>query len=121
MGITLSNESLDALNNAKLSAAMVGAGNVFAQIGNMYGEQGRHDINPLLDRFQLYQGILSEMPSIVQIEKTAIQNYEEFQVRPEKLEGRSLMEVAPRREIISHVTFAEMPSRFSFTRRLLSA
>jgi sorting nexin-9/18/33 len=108
MGVTLSNDSLDAINNSKLSAAMVSLGNAFGQIGNMYGEQAKHDINPLLDRFQLYQGILQEMPGIVQIEKSAIQAYEEFQVRPEKLEGRTLMEVAPRREIISHVTFAEI-------------
>ena len=48
------------------------------------------------------------MPDIVQFEKNAIQTYEEFQQKPEKLQGRSLMEVAPRREIISHVTFAEI-------------
>lgn len=48
------------------------------------------------------------MPDIVQFEKSSIAAYEEFQQRPEKLEGRSLMEIAPRREIISHVTFAEM-------------
>jgi sorting nexin-9/18/33 len=108
MGVTLANESLDATNNSKLSSAMHTVGNAFGQIGNMYGDQAKHDINPLLDRFQLYQGILQEMPGILQIEKSAIQTYEEYQVRPEKLEGRSLMEVAPRRDIISHVTFAEI-------------
>ena len=108
MGTTLSNESLDAPNNSKLSTAFVSAGNVFNQIGNMYGEQSKHDVNPLLDHLQLYQGILQQMPDIVQIEKSAIQLYEEFAAKPEKLEGRSLMEVAPRREIISHVTFAEI-------------
>lgn len=48
------------------------------------------------------------MPDIVQFEKNAIQSYEEFQQKPEKLQGRNLMDVAPRREIISHVTFAEI-------------
>jgi sorting nexin-9/18/33 len=107
-GITLSNESLDVANNALLSAAFVSLGNTYNQIGNMYGEQCKQDILPLLDRMQLYQGILSQMPDIIQIEKSAIQLYEEYQQKPEKLEGKSLMEVAPRREIISHVTFAEI-------------
>lgn len=108
LGITLSNDSLDAVNNSKLSTAFVSAGNCYTQLGNMYGEQAKHDIYPFLDRLQLYQGVLQQMPDIAQIEKSAIQLYEEFQQRPEKLEGRSLMEVAPRREIISHVTFAEI-------------
>ena len=108
MGITLSNDSLEAPNNSLLSDAFVTAGNTYAQIGNMYGEQAKTDIVPLLDKFQMYQGVLQQMPDIIQIEKSAIQLYEEFQQKPEKLEGRSLMDVAPRREIISHVTFAEI-------------
>jgi hypothetical protein len=48
------------------------------------------------------------MPEIVQFEKNAIQTYEEFQTKPDKLLGKNLMDVAPRREVISHVTFAEI-------------
>lgn len=107
-GIALSNESLDAPNNSSLSSALITVANTYAQIGNMYGEQGKIDIGPLLDRLYLYRGIIQQMPEICQFEKNAIQTFEELQQRPEKLEGRSLMEVAPRREIISHVTFAEI-------------
>ncbi|CAF0725206.1 unnamed protein product [Brachionus calyciflorus] len=108
LGIALNNESLDASNNHELTDALITTGNTYTQIGNMFGEQPKTDIGPLLDRFQLYRGIIQQMPDIVQFEKQSIQTYEEFQNRPEKLEGRSLMEIAPRREIISHVTFAEM-------------
>lgn len=107
-GLFLSNESLDAPNNSALSTAMITAGNTFNQIGNIYGEQAKVDINPLLDRLILYRGIIQQMPDIVQFEKSSIALFEEFQQRPEKLEGRSLMEISPRREVISHVTFAEM-------------
>ena len=74
----------------------------------MYGEQAKEDVGPLTDRFALYRGIIQQMPDIVQYEKSAISIYEDFQHRPEKLQGRNLMEVAPRREIITHVTFAEI-------------
>lgn len=108
MGIFLSRESLDAPNNSALSAALATAGDTYIQIGNNYGEQAKSDIHPLLDRLTLYRSIMQQIPDTVQFEKNAIQTYEEFQQKPEKLEGRSLMEIAPRREIVSHVTFAEM-------------
>ena len=63
---------------------------------------------PLIDKFYMYRGIIQQMPDIVQFEKNAIQTCDEFQQKPEKLEGRNLMEVIPRRELISHVTFAEI-------------
>jgi hypothetical protein len=107
-GSTLSAEPLDAQNNSALSRAMVTAGNTYNQICLSYGEQSKEDIFPLLDRLGLYRGIIQQMPDIVQFEKNAIQHYEEFQQKPEKLQGRALSEVAPRREIISHVTFAEI-------------
>ena len=105
---SLSADPLDAPNNAALSRAMLTAGNTYNQIGNLYGEQSREDINPLLDRFTLYRGIVQQMPDIVQFEKNSIQMYEEFSQKPERLQGRNLHEIAPRREIISHVTFAEI-------------
>lgn len=108
LGLSLSNEALEAPNNGALSTALVTVGNTYSQIGNNYGEQAKADIYPLLDRLLLYRGIIQQMPDIVQFEKNAIQTFEEFQQRPEKLEGRSLIEIAPRREIISHVTFAEI-------------
>ncbi len=107
-GLSLSNDSLDAPNNAALSTALVTAGNTYTQIGNLYGEQSKTDITLLLDRLTLYRGIAQQMPDIVGFEKNSIQMYEEFQQKPEKCEGRPFVEIAPRREIISHVTFAEI-------------
>lgn len=108
LGNTLSADALDAPNNSMLSTALITAGNTYSQIGNIYGEQGKLDMNPLIDKFYMYRGIIQQMPDIVQFEKNAIQTCEEFNQKPEKLEGRALMEVIPRREIISHVTFAEI-------------
>lgn len=108
LGLALSNESMDAPNNSALSTALVTTGNTYAQIGNNYGEQAKVDISALLDRFFLYRGILQQIPDIMHFEKSAIQSVEEFQQRPDKAEGKSISEIAPRREIISHVTFAEI-------------
>lgn len=107
-GTALSAEPLDSQNNNILSQAMVTCGNTYNQLGNSFGEQPREDCSPLLDRLYLYRGIIQQMPDIMQFEKNAIQTYEEFQQKPDKLLGKNLMEVAPRREIISHVTFAEI-------------
>ena len=108
LGTTLSAEPLDAPNNAALSTALVTAGNTYTQIANHYGEQAKLDVNPLLDRFALYRGIIQQMPDIVHFEKMAIQTFEDVQQRPDKFDNRSPMEVAPRLEIVSHVTFAEI-------------
>lgn len=107
-GLALGNDALDAPNNSQLSTAIITAGNTFNQIGNIYGEQAKTDISPLLDKLTLYRGMIQQMPEIVSLEKSSIATYEELGARPEKLEGRTLIEIAPRREIISHVTFAEM-------------
>jgi hypothetical protein len=108
LGTALSAEPLEAQNNNILSRALVTCGNNYNQIGNSFGEQPKDDIGPLLDRLFLYRGIIQQMPEIVQFEKNAIQTYEEFQAKPDKLLGKNLMDVAPRREVISHVTFAEI-------------
>lgn len=107
-GLSLGNDALDAPNNSQLSTAIITAGNTFNQIGNIYGEQAKVDIGPMLDKLSLYRGMIQQLPDIVSFEKSSIASYEEFQQKPEKLEGRTLIEIAPRREIISHVTFAEI-------------
>lgn len=107
-GLSLGNDALDAPNNSQLSTAIITAGNTFNQIGNIYGEQAKVDIGPMLDKLGLYRGMIQQLPDIVSFEKSSIASYEEFQQKPEKLEGRTLIEIAPRREIISHVTFSEI-------------
>ena len=108
LGNCLSNEALDAPNNSAVSTALVTSGLTYSQIGNMYGEQAKIDASPLMDKLHLYRGIIQQMPDIVQFEKNAIQTCEEYSQKPEKLEGRSPMEMVPRRELITHVTFAEI-------------
>jgi sorting nexin-9/18/33 len=108
LGNCLSNEALDAPNNSAVSTALVTSGLTYSQIGNMYGEQAKIDAYPLMEKFYLYRGIIQQMPDIVQFEKNAIQTCEEYSQKPEKLEGRSPMEMVPRRELITHVTFAEI-------------
>jgi hypothetical protein len=104
----LSADALEAPHNATLSIALVTAGNTYSQIGNLYGEQSKADIAPLCEKFSLYRGIIQQMPDICQFERNALACCEDFGARPEKLEGRQYMDVVPRREVISHVTFAEV-------------
>ena len=108
LGLSLSNDSMDAPYNSELSTALVTAGNTYAQIGNLYSEQSKVDINLLVDRLSVYRGIIQQMPNVMAFEKSSIQMMEEYAAKNEKLEGHTINEVTPRRELISHVTFAEM-------------
>ncbi len=108
MSVTLRNESLNAVNSIEISNATRSVADTFRLIGNIHGDQAQHDTYPLLERFKMYQGIMSEMCNIAQNEKSANSIFEDFQSRPEKLEGRSLTDVTSRREVISHITFAEI-------------
>ncbi len=76
-------------------------------MANYCAEQSREDIQYLTDRFSLYRRIIHRLPAVFQFEKSAARVYEDIQSKTDKLEGCSLNDIAARKEIITHVTYAE--------------
>lgn len=69
----------------------------------MYGTQPK-DIKPLLDRFTLYHRILQRVPNLLQFEKNSAQTFHDLA----KLPDSNLDAIKPRKDLITHITLAEM-------------
>ncbi len=107
-GVALSDENWNAESNELLCNAFVTAGNTYTQIGNMYGEQAKVDIDPLSDKLALYRRVLQKVGQCVQFEKSSLQVYESLQARQDRLVGIHLEDLIKRKDIVTHVTFAEI-------------
>ncbi|GIY67659.1 sorting nexin-18 [Caerostris extrusa] len=85
-------------------------GNTYEEIGNLYGDQPRNDLEPFGDILHEYKGILASWPEIVQIQKGATQKKKEHQKLMEegKLPAESVMAIARRTDIISYAVLAEI-------------
>lgn len=69
----------------------------------MYGGQPK-DVKPLLDRFALYHRILQRVPNLLHFEKNSAQTFLELAKLPEN----NVDAIKPRRDLITHITLAEM-------------
>ncbi|GIY56133.1 sorting nexin lst-4 [Caerostris darwini] len=93
-----------------LTKAIKVTGNTYEEIGNLYGDQPRNDLEPFGDILHEYKGILASWPEIVQIQKGATQKKKEHQKLMEegKLPAESVMAIARRTDIISYAVLAEI-------------
>ncbi|KAL4622769.1 sorting nexin-33 [Arapaima gigas] len=66
--------SSDALNNA-----ISHTGRTYEYIGEMFAEQPKHDLFHVLDKLSLYQGLLSNFPDIIHLQKGAFAKVKESQ------------------------------------------
>ncbi len=107
LGSVLRVDSLDSTYNIPISKAISDIGFVYTKIADLYGQKANDD-SILLGKMKLLRGVVQHMPGVVQFEKSSLATYTELKTKPEKLKGKSIKEVKPRREIISHVTFAEI-------------
>ena len=111
LGSTLSANSENNINfegNRLLGSALHYTGNIYNKLGDYYSDKSKESTQFLLDRFNLYRKLLNKIPSSLQFERLAGQVYDDLQLKTEKLDGRGLDEVFGRKQIISHVTFAEI-------------
>ncbi|CAL1267081.1 unnamed protein product [Larinioides sclopetarius] len=93
-----------------LTKAIKVTGDTYEEIGDLYGEQPRNDLEPFGDILHEYKGILASFPEIVQIQKGATQKKKEHQKLMEegKLPQESVMAIARRTDIISYAVLAEI-------------
>ncbi|XP_030633862.1 sorting nexin-33 isoform X1 [Chanos chanos] len=66
--------SSDALNNA-----ISHTGRTYENIGEMFAEQPKYDLFHMLDKLSLYQGLLSNFPDIIHLQKGAFAKVKESQ------------------------------------------
>ncbi|MBN3283245.1 SNX33 protein, partial [Polyodon spathula] len=66
--------SFDALNNA-----ISHTGRTYETIGEMFAEQPKEDLYHMLDKLSLYQGLLSNFPDIIHLQKGAFAKVKESQ------------------------------------------
>ncbi|XP_010715542.1 sorting nexin-33, partial [Meleagris gallopavo] len=66
--------SLDALNNA-----ISHTGKTYEAVGEMFAEQPKNDLFLMLDTLSLYQGLLSNFPDIIHLQKGAFAKVKESQ------------------------------------------
>ncbi|XP_055930462.1 sorting nexin lst-4-like [Argiope bruennichi] len=93
-----------------LTKAIKVTGETYEEIGDLYGEQPRNDLEPFGDILHEYKGILASWPEIVQIQKGATQKKKEHQKLMEegKLPQDSVISIVRRTDIISYAVLAEI-------------
>ncbi|XP_071014714.1 sorting nexin-18-like [Oncorhynchus clarkii lewisi] len=93
-----------------LNQAIAYTGEAYDAIGDYFAEQPRHDVDPLMDLLQLYQGHLANYPDIIHVQKGALNKVKESQKHVEegKMDARQADGVNERCNIISFATLAEM-------------
>lgn len=100
-------EALNAPFNNEVCMSVKLLGQTFTDISNMYAEQSK-DVKEVMNKMEFLRKVVQQMPSLVLFEKNALNLYEQMKVKPERLKGRKIEEVTPRREKISHITIAEI-------------
>ncbi|XP_035592455.2 sorting nexin-18a [Oncorhynchus keta] len=93
-----------------LNQAMAYTGEAYDAIGDYFAEQPRHDVDPLMDLLQLYQGHLANYPDIIHVQKGALTKVKESQKHVEegKMDAPQADGVNERCNIISFATLAEI-------------
>lgn len=83
---------------------------VFISIGQLFGEQPKHDWIPFSDRLHIYRGILGSFPDILSTHKSAMQKRKECErlTSEQRMGNAQLAEVGRRTDIISYAVLAEM-------------
>nr|XP_046207464.1 sorting nexin-18-like [Oncorhynchus gorbuscha] len=93
-----------------LNQAIAYTGEAYDAIGDYFAEQPRHDVDPLMDLLQLYQGHLANYPDIIHVQKGALTKVKESQKHVEegKMDAPQADGVNERCNIISFATLAEI-------------
>ncbi|XP_042897235.1 sorting nexin lst-4 [Parasteatoda tepidariorum] len=93
-----------------LTKAIKVTGDTYEEIGDLYGEQPRNDLEPFGDILHEYKGILASWPEIIQIQKGAIQKKKEHQKLLEegRLSQENVTAISRRTDIISYAVLAEI-------------
>lgn len=98
------------ITNINLSNSVGQAAGVFIAIGQLIGEQPKHDLIPFSDRLHIYRGILSDFPDVLAVHKGAMNKRKECErlTAEQKMGNAQLQEVNRRTDIMSYAVLAEM-------------
>ncbi|KAE8636343.1 hypothetical protein XENTR_v10002946 [Xenopus tropicalis] len=96
--------------SAGLNRAMAFTGEAYEAIGEMFAEQPRQDLDPIMDLLAVYQGHLANFPDIIHVQRGALTKVRESkkQVEEGKLELQKAGEIQERCNVISYATLAEI-------------
>lgn len=94
----------------KLSSSVGQAAGVFIGIGQVIGEQPKHDFIPFADCLHIYRGILGDFPDVLAVHKGAMNKRKECErlTSEQKMSNAQLHEVNRRTDIMSYAVLAEM-------------
>lgn len=93
-----------------LSNSVGQAAGVFIGIGQIIGEQPKHDFIPFADCLHIYRGILGDFPDVLNVHKSAMNKRKECErlTSEQKMGNAQLQEVNRRTDIMSYAVLAEM-------------
>ncbi|XP_031641115.1 sorting nexin lst-4 [Contarinia nasturtii] len=99
-----------AITNVNLSNSVGQAAGVFIGIGQLIGEQPKHDFIPFADCLHIYRGILGDFPDVLNVHKGAMNKRKECErlTSEQKMGNAQLQEVNRRTDIMSYAVLAEM-------------
>uniref|UniRef100_A0A8D0GLM3 Sorting nexin n=1 Tax=Sphenodon punctatus TaxID=8508 RepID=A0A8D0GLM3_SPHPU len=96
--------------SASLNQAIAFTGEAYDAIGELFAEQPRQDLDPVMDLLALYQGHLANFPDIIHVQKGALTKVKESKrhVEEGKMEVQKADGIQDRCNIISFATLAEI-------------
>lgn len=99
-----------AITNINLSNSVGQAAGVFIGIGQLIGDQPKHDFIPFADCLHIYRGILGDFPDVLAVHKSAMNKRRECErlTAEQKMANSQLHEVNRRTDIMSYAVLAEM-------------
>ncbi|XP_077203223.1 sorting nexin-18 [Paroedura picta] len=93
-----------------LNQAIAFTGEAYDAIGELFADQPRQDLDPVMDLLALYQGHLANFPDIIHVQKGALTKVKESKrhVEEGKMEAQKADGIQDRCNIISFATLAEI-------------
>uniref|UniRef100_A0A182SYM0 PX domain-containing protein n=1 Tax=Anopheles maculatus TaxID=74869 RepID=A0A182SYM0_9DIPT len=99
-----------AATQLSLSSSVGQAAGVFINIGQLFGEQPKHDFIPFSDRLHIYRGLLAGWPDTLGEYRNAVQKRKDCErlTAEQKMENVQMQEVNRRVDVMSYALLAEM-------------
>ncbi|XP_060617467.2 sorting nexin-18 [Anolis sagrei] len=96
--------------SVRLNQAIAFTGEAYDAIGELFADQPRQDLDPVMDLLALYQGHLANFPDIIHVQKGALTKVKESKrhVEEGKMEVQKADGIQDRCNIISFATLAEI-------------
>ncbi|KAG8456628.1 hypothetical protein GDO86_002416 [Hymenochirus boettgeri] len=93
-----------------LNRAMAFTGEAYDAIGEMFAQQPRQDLDPIMDLLAVYQGHLANFPDIIHVQRGALTKVRESKKHVEegKMELQKANDIQERCNVICYATLAEV-------------